>query len=265
MKILVVNDDGIEDQGIWALAEGLIELGDVRIYSPDRNYSGAGMSISLRDEFGLREASPPTGRGAAIPAFSLDAPPALVTAIGCAYAFGDNGPDAVVSGINTGWNPGRYIHVVSGTVGAARVAVDRGTTGVAVSAASDPRSSYQSIAAATARLLRAMAEHGVLGQPVLVNVNVPADWRPDTPVWLASPSCFSFFAQLGFRQVSTGEGATTLALAYGDLFDAPITSGDELDALREGAVSVCITEPSGSHALREDPWPTIAAAFGVGR
>jgi 5'/3'-nucleotidase SurE len=261
---LVVNDDGIQDQGVWALAAGLVELGDIRIYSSDRNHSGAGMSISLRRELNLREASPPSGCRAVAPAFSLDAPPAQVAAIGCTHAFGESGPDAIVSGINTGWNPGRHMFTTSGTVGAARVAIDRGTTGIAVSVASDLRGGYQSVAAATAGLLRGMASHGVLGQPVLINVNVPADHRPDTEVWLTSPSPYTLFASMAPREESRQDGPTTLSVSYGDFFDSPITSGDELDALRAGAVSVCVTEPIDARTLLEEPWPAVARAFMAG-
>ena len=59
MKILVVNDDGIQDSGLWALAEALEPLGEVCVYAPDRNYSGAGMSTSLTKEFHLQRAGPP--------------------------------------------------------------------------------------------------------------------------------------------------------------------------------------------------------------
>ena len=61
MKILVVNDDGIQDRGLWALAEALEPMGEVRVYSPDRNYSGAGMSVALTPEFHLQRAGPPDG------------------------------------------------------------------------------------------------------------------------------------------------------------------------------------------------------------
>ena len=61
MRILVVNDDGIQDRGLWALAEALEPLGEVRVYAPDRNYSGAGMSVALTPEFHLQRAGPPDG------------------------------------------------------------------------------------------------------------------------------------------------------------------------------------------------------------
>ena len=132
MRILVVNDDGIQDRGLWALAEALEPLGEVRVYAPDRNYSGAGMSVALTPEFDLQRAAPPDGIHTSVPGFTANASPANLAALGCAIAF-DREPDVIVSGINPGWNTGVQGYVSSGTMGAARVALDRGFTGIAVS------------------------------------------------------------------------------------------------------------------------------------
>ena len=177
MNLVVTNDDGVEAPGVWALARELSPLGQVALYAPTRNYSGAGMSITLRRELRLCPATPPPetediavhpGLEAEvrlsptapppraeldIPAFALDAPPASLAVIGAAHAFGGRA-DALVSGINPGWNPGEEPYKVSGTVGAARVAVERGLLGVAVSTEYfGAAKQYQAIAAATRRLL----------------------------------------------------------------------------------------------------------------
>ena len=156
MNLVVTNDDGIEAPGVWALARELSRVGQVALYAPTRNFSGAGMSITLRREVRLTTATPPPETEDVsvhpgltrdvrlspaappppvevdIPAFALDAPPASLAVIGAAHAFGGKA-DALVSGINPGWNPGEEPYKVSGTVGAARVAVERGLLGVAVS------------------------------------------------------------------------------------------------------------------------------------
>ena len=44
--ILVTNDDGIEAQGIRALADGLHELGDVVVMAPDGPRSGMSTAIT---------------------------------------------------------------------------------------------------------------------------------------------------------------------------------------------------------------------------
>ncbi len=266
MKIVAVNDDGFHDPGLWALAAALARLGDLRVYAPDRNYSGAGMSVTLRGEFHVSEGRPPAGVGLDVPAFTIDATPATTAALACLHAF-DGGPDVLVSGINTGWNSGFQAYVVSGTVGAARVAVDRGTTGVAVSAPGrfdnpDGCVDYEAIARATARAIDAMAQTGELGKPLLVNINSPAGVGASTPVRLTSPARFTIYEDMRRVDGRTPEdGRETIRLAYGDVLAGPIRPGDEADALRSGAASMCVTDPFTSRVVSDGPWPSIAKAF----
>jgi 5'-nucleotidase len=66
-----------------------------------------------------------------VPAYGVDAPPALAVMIARLGAFGDS-PDLVVSGINPGPNTGRSV-MHSGTVGAALTAANFGVSALAVS------------------------------------------------------------------------------------------------------------------------------------
>lgn len=261
MKILVVNDDGIQDPGLWALAESLERLGDVRVYSPDRNYSGAGMSVSLTSEFHLRRAGPPEGVDTRAPGFTVDATPATLAAIGCAFAFDDE-PDVIVSGINPGWNTGAQTYVSSGTAGAARVAVDRGFLGVAVSHAPNLQENRSAIATATARLVEAAHANGVLSRPVLININTPTGFESGSVARLTRPARFTLFEGVQSDGEPSVNGATTtVRLKYGNIFDGPAADDDETQALRQGAVSICVTVPFTSETLMGNPWREIARAF----
>ncbi|HIN14860.1 MAG TPA: 5'/3'-nucleotidase SurE, partial [Dehalococcoidia bacterium] len=40
MNILVTNDDGVDNPGIWALARAVRELGDITVVAPADNESG---------------------------------------------------------------------------------------------------------------------------------------------------------------------------------------------------------------------------------
>ena len=279
MKILVVNDDGIHDPGIWALAAEMSALGDVRVYSPDRNYSGAGMSLSLTATLHLRPAAPPAGIDLDVPAYTVDATPATMAAVGAMHGFPAD-PDVVVSGINNGWNPGAQSYVSSGTVGAARVGVDRGRTGIAVSASwrerleppadgseaqDHARARLSMMAAGVARLIRSMQAEKLTGRPALVNINFPEDYGLTSPVRLTTPARFTLFKDLHIvKQAADGDGGVTLELSYGEFLGGPCEVGDEIDALRAGAVSVCVTEPFSGRVLRGDPWPSVAQAIGAG-
>ena len=261
MRILVVNDDGIQDRGLWALAESLEPLGEAQVYSPDRNYSGAGMSVALTPEFELRRAGPPDGICTSVPGFTADASPANLAALGCAIAF-DREPDVIVSGINPGWNTGVQGYVSSGTMGAARVALDRGFTGIAVSHTPQSPEDKRAIAAAVARFVAAANEHGVLRQPLLVNINTPERFAATEPVWLTRPARFTLFEGLRPTEAPIVDGdRITVRVEYGKIFDGPGTDDDETAALKAGAVSICVTDPFTAQVIRDDPWPAIAAAF----
>ena len=45
MRILVTNDDGVDAVGLHVLAQRLVDLGDVVVAAPDREYSGAGAAV----------------------------------------------------------------------------------------------------------------------------------------------------------------------------------------------------------------------------
>ena len=91
MNLVIANDDGIDVPGIWALARELSKLGQVAVYAPTRNFSGAGMSVRLEREARLSRAAPPPGVDPDIPAFTLEAPPASMAAVGTVHAFGGEG------------------------------------------------------------------------------------------------------------------------------------------------------------------------------
>ena len=260
MNLLVANDDGIDDKGIWMLAEQLAAVGNVSLYAPARNYSGAGMSIRLRKTFDLDSCPAPDGFSLNIPAFSVDAPPATVAAIGTAHAFGGN-THAVISGINAGWNPGAEAYKVSGTVGAAKVAVERGLLGIAVSAAGDGRSAYPAIARAAKRMIVAIQETFDQLPNVLINVNIPASFSTDSRVRLTSPAPFTVFSDFVLKNSTIGISQTSIKLAYGDYFSSGSQPEDELSALTDGMVAVSVTGRSPDSVLLDHPWPAIAAEF----
>ena len=284
MKLVVTNDDGIQEPGVWALAREVRQLGPVALYAPTRNFSGAGMSITLRREIRLCHATPPPeaedlsvypglegevrlrtaappGVECDIPAFAMDAPPASLAVIGAALAFGGKA-DALVSGINPGWNPGDEPYKVSGTVGAARVAVERGLLGVAVSTEYfGAAGQYQPIAAATRRLLQAIRAQFEPLPNVLVNVNVPDGFGEDSPVRLTRPSFFTLFRDFTIDECEVDENGVSVRVKFGDHFDEKPTPGDEMHALAEGAVAITVTGLEPSHVVLDDPWPKVVQAF----
>lgn len=129
LKILVTNDDGFDSDGIDAIVEALRAQPNVEItvVAPATNQSGKGGTVTggtLTATDGKTKSGYPVKAVVGTPA------DAIVWAIdqkGISFT-----PDFVVSGINAGQNMGSVIDL-SGTVGAARAATQRGIPAIAAS------------------------------------------------------------------------------------------------------------------------------------
>ena len=128
MKILVVNDDGINAPGIAALARWAGKLGDVTVVAPKYEQSARSHSIDIRNEYEAAESAVASLPG--ISAHYVASSPAdcvryALKELKCA-------PDIVFSGINDGLNTGLDINY-SATAGAAAEAAINGIRAVAFS------------------------------------------------------------------------------------------------------------------------------------
>ena len=139
MRVLVTNDDGIDSEGMHALARMAERAGhDAFIVAPNFDASGTGASLgplSRKDDIVYNKHVIDDFNGEA---YSINGPPALCVIVGHLEAFGP-APDLVLSGVNPGLNTGRStLH--SGTVGAALTAQNFGSKGLAVSLHSEDES-----------------------------------------------------------------------------------------------------------------------------
>jgi 5'-nucleotidase len=247
MRILVTNDDGVDAVGLHVIARRLVELGDVVVAAPDREYSGAGAALGtlhlIRPE--VRRV-PMEG----VPeAWSVTGPPALCVMFARLGVFG--GPfDLVVSGINPGANTGRAIYH-SGTVGAALTARNGDVSGLAVSQAVEgfgvegqgwdemiAGQEWETAAEVGVCVARAMLED-LPSDPIVVNVNVPnrpldklTGWRRTEVALLPTRALASaeLIPKVGH------DGAFDVEMAWGD----PIALPESTDsgAVEAGYVSV---------------------------
>lgn len=129
MRILVVNDDGIQAPGIAFLAEMAAKLGEVWVVAPLEQCSGMSQKLTIFDEMQLRRvAFPAPVQGA----WGVSGTPADCVKLALDYLL-DFRPDYVFSGVNEGWNAGFDI-AYSGTVGACFEAVMNGIPAIAFSA-----------------------------------------------------------------------------------------------------------------------------------
>jgi len=230
VRILVTNDDGVDAVGLHVLARRLVELGEVVVAAPDREYSGAGAALGT-----LHLIRPEVRRvdlDGVPEAWSVTGPPALCVMFARLGVFG--GPfDLVVSGINPGANSGRAIYH-SGTVGAALTARNGGVSGLAVSQAVDDfgvegqgwdemlvGQRWDTAAEVGSRVAQAMLDE-LPDDPIVLNLNVPncsldgiAGWRR-TEVALLPP-----------RTLASAE--LIPKLGHDDAYDVRMVWGDPIE------------------------------------
>lgn len=166
MKALVTNDDGIHAPGLWQAVEALAQVAEVVVVAPDREQSGVGTAITLRNPLRATEVPP---RVPGVEAFVVEGTPADCAILALESLVGP--VDLLVSGINQGANLGEDVFV-SGTVGAAVQGRLRGIPSAAISVAAVKDLHYGGAAAlvrALARCLGARAQ----SYPLLLNVNLP--------------------------------------------------------------------------------------------
>jgi 5'-nucleotidase len=126
--ILVVNDDGIDAPGIYALVQALKGIAtDIQVVAPMVNQSASGHKKTLHFDMRTQERQWDDGTRAV----AVDGSPADCIAL-AALGIVRWPPRLVVSGINRGANMGQDV-TYSGTVSAAMEATIQGIPAVAVS------------------------------------------------------------------------------------------------------------------------------------
>ncbi|MCB5263763.1 MAG: 5'/3'-nucleotidase SurE, partial [Candidatus Cloacimonadaceae bacterium] len=124
MKILLVNDDGINAPGIRFLQKALASAGhDLILVAPDSERSAASHSITLRKDI--------TATRIAANEWAISGTPVDCVVIALQKIISDK-IDLVISGINAGQNMGEDV-LYSGTVSAAVEAAMFGQRAIALS------------------------------------------------------------------------------------------------------------------------------------
>lgn len=163
MRILISNDDGYFAPGIEALANALAGLGEIIVYAPERDRSGASNSLTL--------SRPLTVRQAANGFFFVDGTPTDCVHVAVTGIL-DTPPDLIVSGINDGANMGDDT-IYSGTVAAATEGHLLGIPAIAFSLVQKGHAHLDT----AARVAREVVDRYLARRelaPMLLNVNIPA-------------------------------------------------------------------------------------------
>lgn len=163
MKVLVSNDDGYQAEGLEVLVTNLASAGhDVVVFAPDKNRSGSGMSITLRESLRVEEIKKNAYivYGSPVDCINVALTSDLIEDI-----------DMVVSGINNGANLGDD-SLYSGTVAAALEARNLLLPSVAVSVTAHKPRYYDAAANKVCELLESIDIFASLDIDVL-NLNIP--------------------------------------------------------------------------------------------
>ena len=176
MKILLINDDGIEAPGLWAAADALRKVGELLVVAPEQEQSGVGASLTLHRSVAVRSVPVDQFLKEDVPGvFDVTAYAAEGTPGDCAILALEKltGPvDLVVSGINRGSNLGWDV-MVSGTIGGAVQGFVRGRPTIAISVTAVRAPKFESPA-----IMLEMVAQRLCEQPpdfnLFLNINVPS-------------------------------------------------------------------------------------------
>lgn len=166
MRILLTNDDGVRSPGLSALVAQLASSHEVTVIAPDRERSGVGHGITVRDPLRVYRVDLP----GECEAFAVSGTPADCVKIAF-DALLDAPPDVVISGVNDGVNLGTDV-LYSGTVAAAIEGRLYGAQALAVSLDGRDAQGFAYAARLAEALALRLVEEG-LPPETLLNVNVP--------------------------------------------------------------------------------------------
>jgi 5'-nucleotidase len=162
LRILISNDDGYFSPGIAALARALGELGQVTVVAPERDRSASSNSLTLDRPLSVRKSAEGF--------LFINGTPTDCVHLAVTGLLSEL-PDVIVSGINHGANMGDDT-IYSGTVAAATEGYLLGIPSMAVSLVGRGMHHFDT-AGRVARDIVERYGRNPLGQPVLLNVNVP--------------------------------------------------------------------------------------------
>ena len=165
MKILVVNDDGIQAPGIRELAKLAKQFGEVTVAAQKSQCSGMSHRITVDNGMEIARVEFPVE---GVEAYSIDGTPADCVKLALRNVLKEK-PDIVFSGINRGYNIG-YEILYSGTVGAAMEALVHGVPAIAYS--QDDTADYSVVERYFGELTEILLNQKI-GENQIWNVNFP--------------------------------------------------------------------------------------------
>ncbi len=165
MRILVSNDDGINAEGIKALANAMKQLGEVVVCAPAEHKSGAGHSITCTGSIKVEKIMYDENTVG----YKVFGTPKDCVELGC-KAIVDN-VDLVITGINEGPNISSDV-ICSGTCGCASAALPYRIPSIAMSLAWGDHYDYSTAAKYAVKVAKWFMQQP-FNKDFVLSVNVP--------------------------------------------------------------------------------------------
>jgi 5'-nucleotidase len=216
MRILLVNDDGIDAPGIRALYQAIADLGEVHVVAPAKVQSAKSHAVTFHRAIAVESRTISRGEDQGdFEGLAVHGTPADCVKLAARHLV--PGPiDLVLSGINAGANIGVNV-LYSGTVAAAAEAAIMGLPAVAVSLhiGRYEATRWDMAGVAARRVLDQLLAVGL--QPgVVMNVNLPIldEGQPPTGLRVVPASCVPLADEYD-RQTDEGNGRVSFAASGG--------------------------------------------------
>lgn len=166
--ILVVNDDGHEAKGLWALVRAASPHGEVVVVVPDGSRSGMSHAITMDTPLYLT----PKINSEGIPYYCTNGTPVDCVKLGERIVLKDREIDLVLSGINHGSNAATSL-MYSGTMAAAIEAAFESIPAMGISLLDyNPNADFTAAESVASHLIRKLLERPFPPRTCL-NVNIP--------------------------------------------------------------------------------------------
>ena len=228
MRILLTNDDGIQGDGLWAIANALKSRShEVIIAAPLNQQSGMAHALSIQRVVEYKRFDNPD-----FEAWTFDGTPTDCVKI-YLEAMNSDKFDALISGINDGSNLATDV-VYSGTVGAALEGFLHAIPSVAVSRDIKSTIPFDTAAIATVDYLEKILS--VKHEPFLHNLNFPKNFRTDKPEFLITRLGQRDYIN-AFSSHTDDEGRAYFKIG-GTVVDLDDSEGTDIFAVNRGFVSI---------------------------
>lgn len=237
-RILITNDDGIDADGLYRLAEAAKAYGEVWVVAPEGQRSASSHSIAIRTTLDVAEYTGfPVG---GVKTYVCSGMPADCVRVGGLFVMPDK-PDLVLSGINFGFNSATDIQY-SGTCGAAFEGAFQGWHSIAVSEAANGR--HEVTDRYLAEILAELIDTP-LGYGMIHNVNFPGCPLEECRGVLRNRTVSrSMFFVDGYRLVEDLPGGGRRVIVDGK-HNRTAEEGTDMRALVDGYVSCGVVNNVG--------------------